>query len=171
MFLFDKNPDIFFICSGSSEGNSQLTSFDGALLASGIGNTNLIKLSSILPPQCREVSPLDLTPGSFIPIAYAAKSSETKNEVISAAVAIAIPDNRDLNGVIMEYSNSQPLEYVEARVRRMASEAMAMRGIDEYSVRSEGIETTVKECATVFAGVVLNYKEVAGEYDVVHREL
>jgi len=171
MFVNKKNPDIHFLCSGSSEGRTVLTSFDGALLAAGIGNTNLIKLSSILPPYCREVSQFAPTPGSFLPIAYASFSSETVGETISAAVAIAVPDDRSLNGVIMEHSDAMSLEKVESHVRSMAAEAMEMRGVKEFSIRSEGVETTVRRCTTVFAGVVLNYTENYGEYHVVSREL
>ncbi len=35
--------------SGSAEGTTPLNAFDNALLAAGIGNINLVKVSSILP--------------------------------------------------------------------------------------------------------------------------
>src|SRR5262249_17098555 len=37
--------------SGSAEGTTELNAFDNALLAAGIGNINLVKVSSILPPN------------------------------------------------------------------------------------------------------------------------
>ncbi len=52
-----QTPTKFFLVSGSSEGFSLLNAFDGALLASGVGDTNLVKLSSILPPGCKEIKP------------------------------------------------------------------------------------------------------------------
>ena len=41
--------------AGRAEGGTTLNAFDNALLAAGIGNINLIKVSSILPPRCRVV--------------------------------------------------------------------------------------------------------------------
>ena len=38
-----KTPTKFFLVKGSSEGFSLLNAFDGALLASGVGDTNLVK--------------------------------------------------------------------------------------------------------------------------------
>ena len=37
--------------AGHAEGGTALNAFDNALLAAGIGNINLIKISSILPPD------------------------------------------------------------------------------------------------------------------------
>ena len=39
--------------AGHAEGGTTLNAFDNALLAAGIGNINLIKVSSILPPRSR----------------------------------------------------------------------------------------------------------------------
>ena len=148
-------PDIHFFCAGASEGKTELTSFDGALLASGIGDTNLIKMSSILPPNSKEVEPLKIAPGSFVPLAYADITSSEPGETISAAIAIAMPNDRNLNGVIMEHHNHAPLEYVEAKVREMAAESMEMRGITDYTIKSKGVEHKVINIATAFAAVVL----------------
>jgi len=142
-------PDIHFFCAGASEGHTELTSFDGALLKAGIGNTNLIKMSSILPPFSEEVDAIAIPPGSFLPLAYAALTSEEPGETISAAVAIAIPDDA-------------PLEFVEKKVREMAEEAMAMRGITKYTVKSRGVEAKVKHVATAFAAVCLWYRDLLG---------
>lgn len=172
MISVKQNPDIYYLCSGSSEGRNELTSFDGALLAAGIGNTNLIKLSSILPPHCRQVQPYIPNQGSFLPIAYACLTSCQPGETISSAVAVAIPDDRSINGVIMEHSAATRLELVEKKVRELAEEAMEMRGIKEYSIQTEGIETTAKGIATTFAGVVLGYQEIVGEVShVVSRKI
>ncbi len=156
-------PDIHFFCAGASEGKTELTSFDGALLQAGIGNTNLIKMSSILPPFSEEVPAIAIPPGSFLPLAYAAITSSEPGETISAAVAVAIPDDRSLSGVIMEHSNHAPLAYVEEHVREMAAEAMAMRGITKFTVKSRGVEAKVQRVATAFAAVCLWYRDLAGK--------
>ena len=45
-----KTPTTHTFVSGASEGYTPLNAFDGALLAAGVGNTNLVKMSSIVPP-------------------------------------------------------------------------------------------------------------------------
>lgn len=148
-------PDIHFFCAGASEGETELNSFDGALLAAGIGDTNLIKMSSILPPMSKEVVPFKVKTGSFLPLAYASITSSEPGETISAAIAIAYPEDKSLNGVIMEHHNHAPLEYVEKKVVEMAEISMKMRGITKYTVKSKGVEHKVKNTATAFAAVVL----------------
>lgn len=155
MFNLDFIPDIHFFCAGSCEGRTELTSFDGALLKASIGNTNLIKMSSIVPPGSKEVAPFEIPPGSFLPLAYASITSAEPGETISAAVAIAVPDDPKLNGVIMEHSNHASLNFVDKKVRAMAAEAMEMRGIDKFTLKSKGVETEVKRFATAFSAVVL----------------
>ena len=44
------NPERFIIVSAAAEAGYALTAFDAALLKAGIGNVNLVKISSILPP-------------------------------------------------------------------------------------------------------------------------
>ncbi len=148
-------PNVHFFCAGASEGETELNSFDGALLAAGIGDTNLIKMSSILPPGSKEVEHIKIRPGSFLPLAYASITSSEPGETISAAIAIALPEDKTLNGVIMEHHNHAPLEYVEKKVIEMAEISMKMRGITKYTVKSKGVEHKVKNIATAFAAVVL----------------
>ena len=45
-----KTPTQYFLVSGASDGYMPLNAFDGALLQAGIGNTNLVRMSSIVPP-------------------------------------------------------------------------------------------------------------------------
>ena len=115
-----KTPTKYFMVCGKAEGYKPLNAFDGALLNAGIGNTNLVRMSSIIPPGCREIEPVKLPFGALVPVAYASHTSETPGEVISAAVAVAIPEDESYPGLIMEYSDAAPKEEVEEVVRRMA---------------------------------------------------
>ena len=89
--------------SGSAEGTTPLNAFDNALLAAGIGNINLVKVSSILPPEAAIVDLPRLRPGAIVPTAYAAMTSEVPGEVVAAAVGWARPADPKANGVIMEF--------------------------------------------------------------------
>ncbi|KPJ67858.1 MAG: hypothetical protein AMJ43_02585 [Coxiella sp. DG_40] len=148
-------PNIYFLCAGSSEGKSPLTSFDGALLASGIGNVNLIRVTSILPPACHEIDPFAIPKGTLVPVAYATITSSRPGEIISSAVAIAIPEDNSLAGVIMEHSDTASLSITEIKVKQMAEEAMEIRNIKNFVVKSKGAETIVNNISTTFAGTVL----------------
>ena len=55
---------------GHAEGKTPLNAFDNALLAAGIGNVNLLKISSIVPPNTRIIALPRIKPGSIIPMAY-----------------------------------------------------------------------------------------------------
>ena len=61
-------PNAYFLASGSSEGKMPLNAFDGALLNAGIGNTNLVKMSSIVPPGASRIEPVPLVRRLFVPL-------------------------------------------------------------------------------------------------------
>ena len=155
--LIIKTPTKFFLVSGSSEGFSLLNAFDGALLASGVGDTNLVKMSSILPPGCQEMNPrpLQLPQGALVPVAYASLCSDAPGEVISAAVAIGIPKDGDRAGLIMEYSARAEESIVENQVKKMVEKGMEMRNRTIKEIMSISATYRVTSIGAVFAGVVL----------------
>src|SRR6202162_6733331 len=89
--------------TGHAEGGTPLNAFDNALLAAGIGNINLLKVSSILPPEVPVVELPKIKPGALVPTAYAAITSETPGETVAAAVGHALTDDTAKNGVILEF--------------------------------------------------------------------
>lgn len=152
--MFEK-PTHFHLCSGEAEGYTQLNAFDACLLKAGVGNTNLIKMSSILPPHVVQDVPDGFEPGSFVPIAYASISSSTPEEHIAAGVAIGVPADRSLPGVIMEYSARGRAEDIEQIVRNMAEQAMITRGYEIAEILSTAAEHKVQTIGAAFAGAVL----------------
>jgi arginine decarboxylase len=151
-----KTPTKYFLVSGSSEGFSVLNAFDGALMASGIGDTNVVKMSSILPPGCREINPpLPLPQGALVPVAYATISSTTPGEIISAAVAIGIPEDETQAGLIMEFSAKREESFVVDHVKKMVEKGMEMRRRKIKEIKYISATHEVKETGAVFAGVVL----------------
>jgi len=145
----------YFLVAGRSEGFTPLNAFDGALLDAGVGNTNLIKLSSILPPGAEKIEPVALPQGDMIPIAYASKSSDIPGQIISSAVALGIPDDDSHAGIIMEYSVGGRKDTAETIVRSMAEEALKQRGLKVKRIESISAEHTIKRIGATFAGVVL----------------
>lgn len=155
-----ETPDIYTLASGSSEGTSKLGAFDNAILKAGVGNTNLIKLSSILPPNSTYMDKIVYSRGVLVPIAYGSITSDKKGETIAASVAIAISVEEGF-GVIMEYSGITSAKQAEERVRKMAEDAMIHRNIKIKEIKSISIESTVSErpiCA--FAAVPMWYSKL-----------
>jgi arginine decarboxylase len=152
-----KTPTKFFLVSGSSEGFSLLNAFDGALLASGVGDTNLVRMSSILPPGCGEVNPapVPLPQGALVPVAYASLYSDVPGEIISAAVAIGIPEDANRAGLIMEYSARAEERVVVEQVKKMAEKGMEVRNRPIKEIMSISATFKVVTIGAVFAGVVL----------------
>jgi arginine decarboxylase len=152
-----KTPTKFFLVSGSSEGFSLLNAFDGALLASGVGDTNLVRMSSILPPGCEEIKPppVPLPQGALVPVAYASLYSDVPGEIISAAVAIGIPKDMDRAGLIMEYSARAEESIVVEQVRKMVEKGMEMRNRKIKEIMAISATYKVITIGAAFAGVVL----------------
>jgi arginine decarboxylase len=143
------------LVSGASEGYTPLNAFDGALLQAGIGNTNIVKMSSIVPPHCKPVSPIPLPPGSLVPAAYACITSDVPGEIISAGIAVALPEDENKNGLIMEYSAKGERRRIEEIVRNMAMEGMKLRGWGIKDLKSIAIEYKIRNIGAVLAAVVL----------------
>ncbi len=154
--LFPWKPKYFTLVKGAGEGITSLNAFDAALLSSGIGNTNLVKISSILPPGVVyiESEKIRISEGSFIPVAYGHIESHTPEEIIAAAVAVGIPQDGGY-GVIMEYSARGDAGHAESIVRLMVEEAFKMRGLTLSRIYSVAVEHQVERIGSVFAGVVL----------------
>lgn len=150
-----KTPTQYFLACGASDGYTHLNAFDGALLRAGIGDTNIVKMSSILPPRCKLISPIPLPPGALVPAAYVSITSDIPGEIISAGVAVAFPKNRREPGLIMEYSSKGHKKEIEEIVRHMAIEGMKYREREMRDLKSIAIEYKVKKIGAALAAVVL----------------
>lgn len=148
-------PKKFKIVAGSSEGKTILNSFDNALLDAGIGNVNLLRVSSILPPQAEFDSNLVLPPGSLVPTAYGYIISEKKGEKIAACVGIGFSE--DTFGVIMEYAAKGTKEEAEAKIKEMLINAFETRGMPLVDMKIASSEHVVDEIGCAFAAVPLWY--------------
>lgn len=147
-------PTKYTLITGSGRGQTRLNSFDRALIAAGIGNLNLIKVSSILPPGTEFVDRCEIPPGSLTPIAYGAMISDQQDETIAAAIGVGVGEHY---GMIMEYSSKCGRDEAEATVRKMVEEAFRDRGLGLQLIRSSAIDKRVEDTSCVFAGAVLWY--------------
>lgn len=149
-------PSKFTLVAGAAEGNSELTAFDKALLHAGVGNVNLLKVSSILPPEVEYVPELSVEPGSLLPIAYSFLTCDQPGKLIAASVGVGI-STKDHYGVIMEFSGFCSKKDAEESVSEMVREAFEVRGLPLNKLLVKGIDHKIKNIGCVFAAVPLWY--------------
>jgi arginine decarboxylase len=101
------------------------------------------------------VAPISLPPGALVPTAYASITSDVPGEIISAGIAVALPEDENQNGLIMEYSAKGERPKIEEIVRNMALEGMKLRGWKIKDLKSIAIEYQVKKIGAALAAVVL----------------
>jgi arginine decarboxylase len=142
-----------------AEGGTALNAFDNALLAAGIGNINLIKVSSILPPEVPVVELPKIKPGALIPTAYAAMTSEVPGERVAAAVGYAVPDDPAKNGVIMEFHGHATRAEAERQIELMLEEAFRVRGEAIREMKVVATEHTVERIGCALAAITLLAEE------------
>ncbi|MDA8440751.1 MAG: arginine decarboxylase, pyruvoyl-dependent [Peptococcaceae bacterium] len=148
-------PKKFFITAASAEGHSKLTAFDNALLKARIGNVNLLRVSSILPPGTVYTPDLVIPEGSLVPTAYGSIVSDVPGEIIAAAVAVGFSENTF--GVIMEYSGKCTAEEARIIITKMVQEAFATRQMKLVDIKVEAVEHKVGQIGCAFAAVPLWY--------------
>ncbi|MDR2966578.1 MAG: arginine decarboxylase, pyruvoyl-dependent [Methanobacteriaceae archaeon] len=140
------------IVSGKAEGPTKLNSFDNALLDAGIGNVNLIKVSSMLEENTEIIKLPKLSPGSMVNCVLSCVSSDEKGDLISAAVAVAIGNNL---GCVVENSkvNKNPEEVIKESIN-MVKYMMKIRGETIHKLIVEEINHVVGNIGTVVASVI-----------------
>lgn len=140
------------ITSGKAEGPSKLNAFDNALLDAGIGDVNLIKVSSIIPADSEFVELPKLKAGDMINCVLAHATSNKKGDVITAVIAVATSDDF---GCVVEHSdiNKDP-EVVREKAVFMAKEMMKIRKMQINEIIIEEKSHIVENEGSVVAAIV-----------------
>ena len=96
-----------FLTKGVGKHREKLTSFELSLRAAGIAEFNIVRVSSIFPPNCKVISLQEglkrLTPGQIV---YAVMYDNATNEphrLVAASVGLAIPANPSQYGYLSEH--------------------------------------------------------------------
>ena len=149
----------YCISYGVGESDKGLPSFDKALLDAGVGNYNLVKLSSTLPADCKQIDVRKISEhikeGSLLPTAYATITSDKKGESIVSVIGVGHPKDKTKVGVIMEYSaKNKSVEEANKILDSMIIEAFNERGWELDFIQSAYATAIVKnegEKCTTFA--------------------
>jgi len=146
----------FFVGVGKGVGTRALNAFDHALLHAGMGNYNLLQISSILPPFSRREDRIPLPKSSLLPVAYSREIVEEPGIRIVAGIGVGVPSHPEECGVIMEYHGMGTKEDAERILREMVEEAMETRGVPVKECIVSAIEMiSESKPSCVFAGVAV----------------
>src|SRR5256884_2407443 len=116
-------PTKAFLTKGVGRHKEKLTSFEMALRDAPLANFNLVRVSSIFPPQCelvdREEGMSMLKPGQVVFAVIAESATNEPSRLVSASIGVAMPADASHHGYISEHhsygqSESVSGEYAEA---------------------------------------------------------
>lgn len=148
-------PKEFFITSGKAVSPvSELNAFDLALKKAGIGQCNLVPVSSILPPKCRNRKWRKIPAGS-ITHAVIARMDGSEGTTIGAGIAWAWESERKY-GLVAEaqgYMDARALkETLQWKIKEMAK----IRGvkIDRINYRMEALRVPMDNYGCVISTLV-----------------
>jgi len=100
-------PKKLFFTKGVGRDSTQLGAFEEALRDAGIEKFNLVKVSSIIPPNCKIIKKEEglkiLKPGSIVFVVLSRIESNEANRLIAASIGAAIPKNKNNYGYLSEY--------------------------------------------------------------------
>lgn len=100
-------PNSAFITKGVGKHKEKLTSFEMALRNAGIEAFNLVKVSSIFPPNCKLISRTNglkmMSPGQIVFVVMSENTTNEPNRLIAASAGLALPKDQNYHGYISEH--------------------------------------------------------------------
>jgi arginine decarboxylase len=121
-------PKRLFFTKGVGKHKERLTSFELALRDAGIASQNLVRVSSIFPPQCKMLTRKEglkyLNPGEVVFSVIAENSTREPHRLLAASIGVAIPADRNTYGYLSEHhsfgqADDQAGEYAEELAAEM----------------------------------------------------
>ena len=140
------------VVSGKDEGPTKLNAFDNALSDAGIGDVNLIKVSSMLAGNAEIVDLPTLKAGSMVNCVLSEITSDVKGEEITAVIALAIGE--ELGCVVETTGRDKNPDELADEAKFMVKYMMDKRGEEIKDLIVEISTTTVDNIASVVASVV-----------------
>ena len=100
-------PKAIFFTNGVGVHKDRLSSFELSLRDAGIEKANLVTVSSIFPPYCKELSRKEgeklIKPGQIVHCVMARQDTNEPNRLIAASIGLARPADHDSYGYLSEH--------------------------------------------------------------------
>ncbi len=121
---------IFYVKGKGISSDSELISFEQALRDAGIEKFNLVSVSSIIPPYCKEVSKTEglktLQTGQIVHAVLSKISSNVENQIICSSIGVAKPLDEGAYGYLSEiHTTDEKLESIGRVSESLALEMLA----------------------------------------------
>ena len=103
----DMVPKKIFLTKGVGKHRERLTSFELALRDAGIASQNLVRVSSIFPPNCKLIPRSQglqhLSHGEIVFSVVAENSTREPHRLVASSIGLAIPADRTTYGYLSEH--------------------------------------------------------------------
>ncbi len=100
-------PKRIFLTKGVGKHKERLTSFELALRDAGIASQNLVRVSSIFPPNCKLITKTQglkyLHHGEVVFAVVAENSTREPHRLLASSIGLAIPADRNTYGYLSEH--------------------------------------------------------------------
>ena len=100
-------PKRMFLTKGVGKHREKLSSFEMALRCAGIAQFNLVRVSSIFPPQCKLIAPQVglkiLQAGQVVHVVMSENATNEPHRLVAAGIGVAIPKERSQYGYLAEH--------------------------------------------------------------------
>jgi arginine decarboxylase len=123
------------IASGIGTGPTKLAAFDAALIAAGVANYNLIKLSSVIPSKSKIIihdnGPIKHVPGRWgdrLYVVMAEKRVNTKGVEAWSGIGW-VQDKKTQKGLFVEHEGMSKAA-VQSDIKKSLKTLMSNRGVD-----------------------------------------
>ena len=149
------------IVSGSDEGPTKLNAFDNALSNAGIGDVNLIKVSSMLAGNAEIQNLPELKAGAMVNCVLSHVTSDNPGDEITAVIAVAIGEKL---GCVVETTgiNRNSDELID-EAKEMVTYMMNKREVDVKEMIVEYSTAKVENIASAISAVIYLNDEIVEE--------
>ncbi|UCG44441.1 MAG: arginine decarboxylase, pyruvoyl-dependent [candidate division WOR-3 bacterium] len=129
-------PRYVFLTKGVGRHREKLASFEAALRDAGIAAYNIVRVSSIFPPDCRVISRKRglnmLVPGQVIFAVISDNATNEPHRLLSASIGVAIPKDPEKYGYLSEYHSfgereTKAGDYAEDLAAQMLATTLGVR--------------------------------------------
>ena len=100
-------PNKIFLTKGVGKHRERLSSFELALRSAGIASCNLVRVSSIFPPNCKLISRSEglklLRPGQVTFVVLSENSTREPHRLIASSIGLALPADKSMYGYLSEH--------------------------------------------------------------------
>ncbi|MBQ2665249.1 arginine decarboxylase, pyruvoyl-dependent [Methanobrevibacter sp.] len=140
------------IVSGHDEGPTKLNAFDNALSSAGIGDVNLIKVSSMLASNTQVTELPKLKAGAMVNCVLSEVTSDNPGDEIIAVIAVAIGE--ELGCVVETTGINRNHDEVINEAEDMVRYMMDKRNVEIKELIVEYSSATVKNISSAVSSVV-----------------